>query len=231
MTDAPQRPPPRVLPFTGPPMHRKGTVSVPFARHLKPAPAHITRRASSLTAIARSGHDRPSPLPLPHAQTTRSFPAAAAQLANRDRTPDLAGAHGFHVDPLRPLRAELGAQTQERPDSQALPSGRQSDPARHIGLQQVHCETQDAAQDGDLAAAAADSELPGIHGYYAGLMAAARSSLSPAEAAAMIRRLRTEKILAVRAAKERRCTARANQRKPSKPTAAPPAILPKRQLG
>jgi hypothetical protein len=61
-------------------------------------------------------------------------------------------------------------------------------------------------------------------------MAAAHSSLSPADAAALVRRLRTEKILAVRAAKDRRCAARANQRIASKP-ALPPSMPSSPKLG
>jgi hypothetical protein len=48
------------------------------------------------------------------------------------------------------------------------------------------------------------SEIAAIAGYYAGLIAAARRSLRPADAAAVVRRLRDEKIMVTRAAKNRR---------------------------
>ena len=57
-----------------------------------------------------------------------------------------------------------------------------------------------------------DSELPGIHAYFNSLIAAARSSLSRADAASVIRSLRIQKILAMRAAKDRHRAARANRR-------------------
>jgi len=59
-----------------------------------------------------------------------------------------------------------------------------------------------------------DSELPAIRAYLNSLIAAARSSLSRADAASVIRSLRTQKILAMRAAKDRRCAARANRSPP-----------------
>jgi hypothetical protein len=69
-----------------------------------------------------------------------------------------------------------------------------------------------------------DSELPGIRAYFKSLIAAARSSLSGADAAALIRRLRAQKILAMRAAKDRRRAQRANRPQPSR-------LFRKRQLG
>jgi len=75
-------------------------------------------------------------------------------------------------------------------------------------LSQAYAEAQSeaAAEAGDF-----DSELPGIGAYFNRLIAAARSSLSRADAAAGIRSLRTQKILAMRAAKDRRRAASANQ--------------------
>jgi len=59
---------------------------------------------------------------------------------------------------------------------------------------------------------AIENELPGLCAYYAGLMAAARSSLSRRDAAAVIRNLKAEKIAAVRNAKNRRRAQRCNLR-------------------
>ncbi len=64
--------------------------------------------------------------------------------------------------------------------------------------------------------AVTDSEIPGISAHYKALIAAARSSLAPAAAQALVRRLRNEKILATRAAKDRRRTRRLNRSRPQK---------------
>jgi len=104
--------------------------------------------------------------------------------------------------PLRSVRTEEGRGGVARP------------------LSHTHAEAQSEAlaETGDF-----DSELPGIRAYFAALIAAARRSLSRADAAALIRRLRTQKILAMRAAKDRRRAARANRRNTCKP-ANPPAV-------
>ena len=74
-----------------------------------------------------------------------------------------------------------------------------------------------------------DSELPGIHAYFNSLITAARNSLSWADAAAVIRSLRTQKILAMRAAKDRRRAAQANRRSTQQPTHT--SSCPKQQFG
>jgi hypothetical protein len=73
-----------------------------------------------------------------------------------------------------------------------------------------------------------DSEFAGLAGYYAGLIAAARSSLPPGEAAALVRRLRNEKIMVMRAAKDRRRMRHAMLRHTRKPAHA---HHPRRQFG
>jgi hypothetical protein len=62
-------------------------------------------------------------------------------------------------------------------------------------------------------------------------MAAVRGTLSPKDAAAVVRNLRNQKILAVRNAKARRHAMRASRRRPDKPAAAPPSMHSKQQFG
>jgi len=80
-------------------------------------------------------------------------------------------------------------------------------------LLQTHTEahTQVVAETGDSA-----SELSGIGAYFNALIAAARTSLSRADAAAVIRSLHTQKILAMRAVKDRRRAAPRNRPQPSR---------------
>jgi hypothetical protein len=99
------------------------------------------------------------------------------------------GAGVDQYEQLRSLRAEEGGVGP--PFSQAHPEG-QGETATDIGD--------------------STSELGGIRAYFNALIVAARSSLSRADAAAVIRSLRTQKILAMRAAKDRQRPAGANQR-------------------
>ena len=71
-----------------------------------------------------------------------------------------------------------------------------------------------AMKESGLALTALDPELAGIYGYYAGLIAAARNSLNPADAAAAVRSLQIQKILAVRAALDRQQAEQANRPRP-----------------
>jgi hypothetical protein len=88
----------------------------------------------------------------------------------------------------------------------------------------AEAQNESTAERGDSA-----SELGAIRGYFNGLIAAARSSLSPSDAAAVIRSLRTQKILAMRAAKDRHRATRSNQRRTLHSGAT--AAGAKRQLG
>jgi hypothetical protein len=64
-----------------------------------------------------------------------------------------------------------------------------------------------------------ESDISGIRAVYTALIAAARSSLSPADAGAFVRRLRDEKVMVMRTAKDRKKASRANRRKPGQPIA------------
>ncbi|MGO9172218.1 MAG: hypothetical protein ACLP7P_09665 [Rhodomicrobium sp.] len=112
-----------------------------------------------------------------------------------------------------------------RGDRGHLPAQSGAGSSQHHRLQQVQAERNltdhtHASAEGHVADS---SEVSGLHGYYAALMAAARSSLSPRDAAALIRNLKNQKIIAVRAAKDRRHATRANRQKfrPTRPPFAP----------
>lgn len=67
----------------------------------------------------------------------------------------------------------------------------------------------EAGAGGEFIADDAGGELASTHAYYATLIAGARGSLRPGEAAAMVRRLRAEKGAAIRAARSRMAASRA----------------------
>jgi hypothetical protein len=67
------------------------------------------------------------------------------------------------------------------------------------------------------------AEIAGIHGYYGALIAAARSTLSPRDAAAVVRNLTSQKIAAVREAKNRRKALRAANRARARMIVSKPA--------
>lgn len=107
---------------------------------------------------------------------------------------------------------------QYRPPSPITQSeGRPSDLMDQSAQQKApFAETRVPATDKDSDSeecAITASEIPGIRSYYTALIAAARSSLSPAEAQALVRRLRNEKLLAMRAAKDQRRMTRSRLQK------------------
>lgn len=114
-----------------------------------------------------------------------------------------------------------------RGDRGDLPAQSRAGSRQHHGLQQVQADRNLSNHTYESAEGhAADSgEVSGIHFYYASLIAAARNSLSPRDAAALIRNLKNQKSLAVRAAKDRRHAARARRRKPIRPAIKLPAAL------
>ena len=85
-----------------------------------------------------------------------------------------------------------------------------------------------------LAAASNDTaagELSGIHRHYAALIAAARATMRPDQAALAIHNLRNEQTLAIRNVKNRKEAERANRREPHRPEAFPRAPLRKSAPG
>ena len=115
---------------------------------------------------------------------------------------------------LHELSSRLEKIDQPRSDRGGLPARSGAGSSQHHGLQQVRTERNLGANDHASAEThVADSEASGIHGYYAALMAAARITLSPRDAAALIRNLKNQKIIAVRAANDRLHAARANHPK------------------
>jgi hypothetical protein len=137
---------------------------------------------------------------------------------------------------LHEVSGRLGEIDKPRGDRGDLPAQSGAGSRQHHGLQQVQTDRNLA---GDTHASAeghaADSgEVSGLHGYYAALMAAARISLSPRDAAALIRNLKNQKIIAIRAAKDRRRAHMQNKNRkaiPARPGFAPslPALSALRQ--
>lgn len=144
-------------------MRRNGTISVPFAVHLKPP----------VSLLPDTRHEPDS-----------HFAAAAVLISKR-----VFGE--FFASPSQ-SNAESNNQPRTSQAHESIPD------APDIPIDQ--------------------SEIPGISAFYKALIAAARSSLSPTIAGAFIRRLRNEKMLAMRAAKDRRRAARANCRAPQRPS-------------
>jgi hypothetical protein len=151
-----------------------------------------------------------------------------------------AGNPRFRSHPLHALRGRMDAQPGERHQDHHLSSRPGAGADQYDQLRPVRAEGAGvgppllhvpAEAQGEAALDSGDSasELANIRGYFDGLIAAARSSLSGAEATAVIGRLRIQKILAMRAVKDRRRAARSNQRRTLHSGAT--AAGAKRQLG
>ncbi|MFY9640785.1 MAG: hypothetical protein WCD20_08345 [Rhodomicrobium sp.] len=128
---------------------------------------------------------------------------------------------------LRELSSRVGEIDKTRGDRGHLSDRSRAGSRQHHGLQQVQTD-RNLADHAHASAEGHDAgpcEISGIHGYYAALMAAARISLSPRDAAALIRNLKNQKIIAVRSAKDRLHAARAGRRKPIRPAIKLPAAL------
>jgi hypothetical protein len=149
--------------------------------------------------------------------------------------------YGLRDDPLQAMQGGVDTYDRERRQGDHLSSQSGAGAAQPYELRPVQAEG--GGLSGQVAAAAdlagPDSELSNIRTYYKGLIAAARTSLSPAEAAAAVRRLLDEEIVAVRAANARRVArskdrhiARANQRDVRRPThQGAPDSHPKQEFG
>jgi hypothetical protein len=165
---------------------------------------------------ARARKPVTAPQPQLHGQTarSRSFKKTALSLTRRFRTRHPGRGSAVPAELL--TRRDQQPDSRHRPEGNALHAARQSDHAGDHQLQTAHSETGLADQHGELGQDIPGDEISGIHLYYAGLIAAVRGSMKGSDAKAMIRRLRNEKISAVRAAKARRCAARSNRRTPSR---------------
>jgi hypothetical protein len=154
----------------------------------------------------------------------------------------------FRPHPLHEMRSRLDASRQGRSQNYRLSSRPGAGVDQYDRLRSLRAEGGPASASAQSCAEttgeitpptcfgeeadAPDCEVSGIRAFYAALIAAARSSLPRAAAAALVQRLRTEKIMATRAAKDRLHARRANQHNIRKLTHAPPASsYPKRQFG
>ncbi len=144
----------------------------------------------------------------------------------------IASAQRFLRDALHEMSGRVRAHDIAGHNGRALSRGSRAGASEPGQLQQVQSErnltdhTRSNVQGHDTDG----GELSGIHGYYAALIAAARATMRPGQAAAAIRDLRNQKTLAIRFAKDRKHAERANRPKPHRPSAAaPPTILPKWQ--
>ncbi len=91
-------------------------------------------------------------------------------------------------------------------------------------MQRVHAEKSLSPQPARASVSNAGdftTQLAGIHGHYASRIAAIRATMRPEQAAAMIRNLRTEKMLAIRNAKARRQAERAARKPPARAPVRP----------
>ena len=88
-------------------------------------------------------------------------------------------------------------------------------------MQRIHAEKSLSQQPARASAGDFTSQLAGIHGHYASRIAAVRATMRPEQAAAMIRNLRIEKMLAVRNAKARRHAERAARKSPARAPVRP----------
>ena len=111
---------------------------------------------------------------------------------------------------MPPPDAEAVAYSSPPPESSQRPAGAGRGP---IDMRLPHGERADAFDEagagGEFIADDAGGELASIHAYYATLIAGARGSLRPGDAAAMVRRLRAEKGAAIRAVRSRLAASRA----------------------
>ena len=182
-----------------------------------------------------------NPLKDIHRWVVEAKPKTRSAHAHRSTHHPLAGSFGFRSHALHALPGRMDTPPGERHQDYRLSSrpgtgADQYDQLRSLRAEgpgvgppplRAHSEAQGEAV-ADIGASA--SELGGIIAYFNSLIAAARNSLSCADAAIVTRSLRIQKILAMRAANDRQRASRANQRKRA-PHAAATAPCTKQQLG
>jgi hypothetical protein len=118
------------------------------------------------------------------------------------------------------------AQARDGPEESSSAASRADDGGGNSGGATPAEDRRISTGDGDIILPSIDgSELAGVHAFYGALIAAARINLSPDEAAAVVRRLRIQKTLAVRNVKDRLRAERANRPKPQRPER--PTSLPR----
>jgi hypothetical protein len=156
-----------------------------------------------------------------------SLPRASRQNQHAANATTLAVTRRLPRNTLPEMSGRVRAEDNQRRDNSAVSGGSRTGIGRYRELQQVQAERDLGRADASPVVGMGD--VSAIAGYYASLIAAARSILRPHEAAATIRNLIDEKTQAVRAAKSRQKAVQANPSKPGRPRDY--SILPKPQLG
>jgi hypothetical protein len=172
----------------------------------------------------KARHSQPQATRLDHAQGSQVSSAG------------LATARGFRENPLRQLRSGVDAHGRER-SADGLSSGSRTRLGGDDGLRSLRAKAEGGAAETSLAGCNAEhtdsdplpdigAELGAIGAHYKSLIAAARHSLSPAAAAAVISALRNEKKTAIRNALDRWHQSRKNAAsRPQTTSTAPRSIL------
>jgi len=146
-------------------------------------------------------------------KTPRPFQTRSASDHAQDLSSLGVASCGLRIHPLQQMQSGVDAQSPGQ-DLHSLSARSRAGADGHDGLQQVRGAdegrdgapgTPGASDDGDAAGYA--SELGAIAGHYGSRIAALRRSVAPIDLAAAIKALKNEKILAIRAVKERRSSA------------------------
>lgn len=130
-----------------------------------------------------------------------------------DRNAVRANAAKFLRNTLQELSGRFRANDNQRLNSSHVPDRSTAGVQEHRQLQQVQRKRigrADSCHSGDRA------EISALYGYYAALIAAARGSLRPAEAASFVRMLQDEQAAAIRNVEDRQQAERKNRRKPER---------------
>ena len=139
-----------------------------------------------------------------------SAPRISQEAHHAPHTASRARTLRFPRDALHEVSGRVRAHDHQGRDSHDVPGGSRAGAGEHRELQQV--QTDRNLGSPEVAHAESGGEISAIGGYYAGLIAAARATLRPHEAAALVRNLLSQKAQAVRAAQDRMHAARTNLR-------------------
>jgi len=139
-----------------------------------------------------------------------STPRIPQQSRHATHTASLAAGRQFPRDTLHEMSGRVRANDLQGSDRRDMPGGPGAGAGQHRQLQQVQAGRN--LGSGQAAHAGSGGEISAIGGYYAALIAAARATLRPHEAVAMVRNLMSQKVQAIRAAQDRMRVARANLR-------------------
>ncbi len=163
----------------------------------------------------------------------------------KNRSSLLSVARRLHADALQPLSCRLDTPIRGWQQNHHLHSRPEGGAGGYDQLRPVHVEGRlgfsgsahaeersPPPSEQEESLCDAEFEIAGLRAFYTFLIAAARHSLTPIIAAGLIRRLRTERTIAIRAAKDRRHSRRHNLRQ-ARNAAGPPQNVsyPTQQCG